>query len=133
LEALLAALLLSTVLAAIAQLIAVAGSTNLAARAQTVATIVAAQKLEQLRSLAADSGPASGGSLTANVAGFVDHLDATGAVVGTGEARSAGAVYTRRWSIVAQSWSPGAWLIQVRVVQRRTLAELSTVVGSYAR
>jgi hypothetical protein len=42
-------------------------------------------------------------------------------------------VYTRRWSIVAQSWSPGAWLIQVRVVQRRTLAELSTVVGSYAR
>lgn len=131
LEALLAALLLSTALAAIAQLMAVAGSSNLAARRQTVATIVAAQKLEQLRLLSPDSDLAGGGSVTQNVAGFVDHLDATGSVVSAGLEAPSGAVYTRRWSIVpASASSNDEWIMQVRIVQRSTLAELSTVRGS---
>jgi hypothetical protein len=134
LEALLAALLLSTALAAIAPLMAAAGSTNLAARRQTVATIAAAQKLEQLRLLSHDSDLAAGGSLTQNVAGFVDHLDSTGTVVSTGLEGPSGAVLTRRWSIVpASATSNDEWIVQVRLVQRSTLAELSAVLGSYRK
>jgi len=134
LEALLAALLLSTALAAIAPLMAVAGSTNLAARRQTVATIAAAQKLEQIRLLSHDSDLAAGGSLTQNVAGFVDHLDSTGTLVSTGLEGPSGVVFTRRWSIVpASASSNDEWIVEVRLVQRSTLAELSAVLGSYTK
>ena len=129
-EALLASLLLVLAIVAIAQLFAIAVSTNIEARTRTVATILASQKLEQLRVLAGVA-LAPGGSLAQNTSGFVEHLDASGIVLGADAQRPRGTVYTRRWSIEPVIAGPdGVWLVQVRVVGNHTLAQLVTVTGS---
>lgn len=109
-EALVAMLVLTTGLLAMAELVRLAVASNARARRGSVSAIVAAQKIEELRSLswefdlsgAAVSDPglrASPWSLRQNTPGFVDHVDGRGAVVGDGVQAPASAVYTRRWSI----------------------------------
>ena len=44
-------------------------------------------------------GPVGAGALTANLAGYVDYLDARGAWIGTGPQPPPGTSYIRRWSI----------------------------------
>jgi hypothetical protein len=93
-----------------AELVRLAVSTNVRARAGSLSAILAAQKMEQLRSLAWEfdmSGAAvndaglqsSPWSLQRNTPGFVDHVDGDGVVVGQGVEAPESAVYTRRWSI----------------------------------
>src|SRR5688572_33447122 len=73
-EVLVATLVLVSGVLAIAQLFLIAAATNAAARDGTVATTLAAQKVEQLIS-----------TDLAHATGRVDHVDRWGRVVGSGE------------------------------------------------
>ena len=157
-EALVATLILTTGLLAMAELVRVAAATNDAAKHGTLAGILAEQKIEQLRSLAWEfdaSGAAvgdvstdttvlpeapSGGtglqaspqSLQQNTPGFVDHLDGGGQIVGRSAQPPTSAVYTRRWSIEPMPTSAGpAVLIQVLVTGIRNRGRADQ--GSVAR
>lgn len=109
-EALVAMLVLTTGLLAMAELVRLAVASNARARRSSIAAIFATQKIEELRSLAwefdvsgvavSDGGlRASPWSLQQNTPGFVDHVDRAGVVVGEGVQAPASAVFTRRWSI----------------------------------
>jgi hypothetical protein len=101
-------------------------ASNTEARRRTVATILAEQKLEQLRTLDSLDAAVVGGSIAQDETGFVDHIDADGAIV-TG--RSAPFIYTRRWSIEAlPTGFPQALVLQVRVLTRGT-ADPKTLVS----
>src|SRR4051812_38533427 len=108
------------------QLFLVSTMNNTGARSDTYATVLAQQKLEQLRALAygfdmaglpvtnpdpdrsvspvAQAGgtglrPSPMTALQENTPGFVDHVDGQGNVVGNGAGAPGTAVYTRRWSV----------------------------------
>jgi prepilin-type N-terminal cleavage/methylation domain-containing protein len=145
-EVLFAMLLLACLAAGAAQLIAVASRSGRAARDQTSATVLAAAKLEQLRSLAwayepapdlpptarsdftanlsvdppADSGPGLAesppGALSYSTPPYVDYLDVQGRWVGTGPDPPASATFIRRWSVRALPQDPSRTLILSAVV-----------------
>jgi type II secretory pathway pseudopilin PulG len=144
-EALVATVLLASSLVALAQLFSVAINANTSARVTTSASVLATQKMEQLRSLSwgydtlglptsdttsdlartpetptGGSGlsPSPPGSLNANTPGFVDYLDAYGRWVGTGSSFAAGTVYIRRWSIEPLPTNPNNTLILQVLVTR---------------
>ena len=140
---LIAALIMVTGVLAMVRLIVLAVESNVDARSRTMATIRAMQKIEQIRALVwtidpsgtviedtstdTSSAPESSGgtglqlspeaTLMANTPGFVDHLDATGAIVGRGAQPPPQAAYTRRWSI-APAMAEDALVLQVRVVRK---------------
>jgi len=128
-EALVATLVFTTGLLAMAELVGIATSSNIRARRNTLTTIFAAQKLEELRSLtwgfdvtgASASDPAlqsSPGALQRNTPGFVDHVDPGGVVVGRDVHAPPTSAFTRRWSIEPLPASPeDAVLIQVLVTR----------------
>lgn len=138
--------LLTGAVVALAGLYGDAARSNDAARSGTMASLLAARKLEQLRGLAwcfledgsdltdtatdlavqpeAGAGgtgllPSPPDSLRANTPGFVDHLDASGEWVGTGTTPPARAAYTRRWSIGRSPAGAGDALVLRVVVLRR--------------
>jgi Tfp pilus assembly protein PilV len=138
-ETVLAAGMLASLAVGVAQVFAVSARGNDIARVQTLASILAAQKMEQLRSLTwahapggeplsdtstdlASDPPTDGGfglraapagSLDADVPFYVDYLSASGTRV---PARDS-AAYVRRWSIAPLAADPGnLLLLQVRVV-----------------
>jgi type II secretory pathway pseudopilin PulG len=125
LEALIAMTLLMGAVASLAQLSVVATNANRVARESTQATLLASQKLEQLRALHwtvdRDGGPSSdtvtdtaaivepsatgtglrtspADSLDRDVTGYVDHLDRFGRALG-GAGWPDGMKFVRRWSI----------------------------------
>jgi prepilin-type N-terminal cleavage/methylation domain-containing protein len=122
-------LLVGAVLAVAQLLIAAAGGAQWS-RATTVATAAAAQKLEQLRSLACgytvegapvdQLAPSPPGALAADTAGFVDYLDDAGVTVGSGLSPPAQARFTRRWSVEAddESVPPGRMVLTVVVLRQ---------------
>ena len=146
-EVLVASGLLVAVAVGVSHVVASAVRVSRAARVRTISTALAAQKMEQLRSLAfahtwignppvsipasdlstdlstdppADSGPGLQasplGTLAANVAFYVDYLDASGRWVGRGTSVPAGAVYTRRWAVRPLPADPdNALVLQVLV------------------
>lgn len=131
LEVLIATTIVTVALAALAQLFALAVNANTAARTITVATLLAADKMEQLRSLAwgfdatglpvADPGLATSPSdaLKRNTAGFCDFVDERGRLIGEATTPPPGAVYLRRWSIEPLPADPANTLVlQVQVTQR---------------
>ena len=145
-EALVATLVVTSGVVAMAELVRVATASNTLARSSTVAGILAEQKIEQLRALAWEfdlagvpvsdlstdttvvpESPTGGTglgvsprSLQQNTPGFVDHVDGGGAIVGRGVQAPTSAVYTRRWSIEPLSSSSGhVLLIQVLVTRSR--------------
>ena len=87
-EVVIAAGLVAGAFAALAQVLALSIATNVAARGGSAATVLAVQKMEQLRAL--PWGARAPG---------VDYLDRIGNVLGEGGASPPGAVYTRRWSV----------------------------------
>ena len=105
-EALVAAVIMSTAVVTMAQLLAIATATNQAARSGTVAMIVAEQKLEELRTVPwADLQPASSSTLQQDTNGYFDQVG----------------IYTRRWSV--ESVSPNlddARLLHVLVIAPRS-------------
>ncbi len=126
LEVVVATSILVAGVAGVAPLLVMASRANQSARITTMASLLAQQKMEQLRALqwgrdpsgallsdvdtdltapfAATTGgfglrPSPAGSLDRNVNGYCDFIAADGRVVGGGSVSPAGAAYVRRWSI----------------------------------
>ena len=124
-EALVAAGLIVTALASLAEIVALSAESTRASRRSMAATMAATAKIEQLRALAwtfdgegtpvsdftTDTGttpPRSQGgrglsssppgTLEAAVPGWVDYVDEAGAPLGSGSDRPPGAVFMRRWA-----------------------------------
>jgi prepilin-type N-terminal cleavage/methylation domain-containing protein len=123
----------------VAQLFAASTNVNRVARNRASTTVMAEQKMEQLRSLdwgfdlqgqglpvtdtttnlavyphqnnGSGLNPSPSDTLMQNTPGFVDYLDANGVWVGTGDTPTAGAVYLRRWAIVPLPTNPNNTLI----------------------
>jgi prepilin-type N-terminal cleavage/methylation domain-containing protein len=140
-EVLVASGLLATAILSLAQLLAAATVATTRARATSDATILAWQKVEQLRGLAftvddagrpvsdaeADTvsvpeapaggtGLSLGGAVDRDVAGYVDCLDGLGNPLGACAADPGAARYRRRWSLAALPDGTGL-TIRVRVVE----------------
>lgn len=155
-EVLVAIVLTSIIALGVAQMFILAVRTNLAARHQTSTTVLAAQKMEALRSLtwgfdddglglpvsdtttdlsmvpntATGNGlnPSPVDSISANRPGYVDYLDARGTWIGGGGTPPAATVYIRRWSIQPLPTNPNNTLIlQVLVT---TVIRENQVVGA---
>jgi len=159
-EVLVAMGILTAVSLGVAQLFAVSTRANLMAKGQTSTTVLAEQKMEQLRGLtwgydasgqglpvsdtstnlavfpptAAGSGlnPSPSDTLDQNRAGYVDFLDAHGGYVGTGTAVPAGASYIRRWSIEPLPTNPNNTLV-LQVLVTPVTNEATRVAGPATR
>jgi len=131
--------LLTAVSLGVAQLFAVSARANYVARGQTSTTVMAEQKLEQLRALTwgfdgegqglpvsdtttnlavdpplstgAGLNPSPSDALEQNTPGYVDYLDAAGAWVGTGVTAPPAAAYIRRWAIRPLPTNPNNTLV----------------------
>ncbi|HSL20043.1 MAG TPA: prepilin-type N-terminal cleavage/methylation domain-containing protein [Vicinamibacterales bacterium] len=138
-ETLVAVGILATVAMGVAQLFAYAAGANQAAKAQTSAASLAAQKMEQLRELtwgfdkdglglpvtdtttnlstspatAAGRGlnPSPASTLDQNVAGYFDYLRTDGSWVGNADPAPADAQFVRRWSIEPLPTNPNNTLV----------------------
>jgi hypothetical protein len=137
-EVLSAVLLISLAAASVADLCLTGARSVQHARVETVATVAATQKMEQLLGLAwavdpttpgsstidlttdlstdpptmggSGLGASPAGALHANLAGHVDYLDARGQWAGTGAAPMARAVFVRRWRVEPVPGSSGRLL-----------------------
>lgn len=142
-ETLVATLLLAISLVSLAQLFAVSTSANFKAKTTTAASVMAQEKMEQLRSLAwgfdrlglpvsdfttdttVDPPARSGGTglsaspantLNSNITDYFDFVDSNGRALGTGSEVPEGALYVRRWSIEPLPTNPNNTLVlQVHV------------------
>jgi hypothetical protein len=145
-ETLVAMLILVTGVLSMSQLFLMSTMNNTSSRSDTYATVLAEQKLEQLRALAygfdmaglpvtdvnsdtsvspvaSDGGtglqPSPATALQENTPGFVDYVNAQGQTVGNGANPAQGSIYTRRWSIEPLPTNPNNILIiQVLVTPR---------------
>lgn len=109
-EALVASTLLATALAGLAHLFVVASRANIHARDTTYATVLAAQKLEELRA----------GVFPEHTAGeSIERLDARGRVLADG-ADARHATYQRRWTIEPLPAYPLDAVVISVVVSRRS-------------
>ena len=157
LEVLFATTLLIVGVAGLAQLFALSTRTNSSARATTFASVLAQQKMEQLRGLtwgfdnlglpltdtstnisSSPESPTGGtgltpspaGTLGSNTPGYVDYLDGTGKTLGTGSNPPNGAVFIRRWSIEPLPTNPNNTLVlQVLVTRNRTRGAADAATG----
>lgn len=146
-EVMVATGLLATAIVTLAQLFVLSTQTNVASRNTTYASVLAEQKIEELRALAwgfdtqglalSDTttnttvspqtptggkglSPSSSASLQENTPGFVDYVDAYGNKLGTGENPPDNAIYIRRWSITPLPTNPNNTLVvQVLVTRNR--------------
>src|SRR5215207_3722562 len=125
-EVLLATTLLTVAIASLAQLFVISTRANTSARLTTFTTVLAQQKMEQLRSLTwgfdslglpltdtstditsaieSPSGgrgltPSPAGALGENTDGYHDFLDVNGQSLGGGTTPPANAIYVRRWTV----------------------------------
>jgi len=137
-EVLVATLIMVSGMLAMSQLFLISTVNNTSSRSDTYSTVLAEQKMEQLRALAygfdmaglpvsdissdtsvsppaGDGGtglqPSPPSALQTNTAGFVDYLDGQGAIVGNGAAAPATAVYTRRWSVEPLPTNPNNTIV----------------------
>lgn len=119
LEVLVATTILTVALSALAGLSTMATRANAVAGSMSVATILAGQKMEQLRALAWDAAsPSADDALARNVPGYCDFLDAAGRTLDGDDDAPPGAVYVRRWAIVPLPAEPeAAVVLQVRVMR----------------
>lgn len=118
-ETLVATALLATAVVTLAQLFGVATLNNLAARHATYATILAAQKVEELLTRSwADLGPSPEAALRENTPGWVDYIDQFGRTL-DGDVPHPRSAFARRWAVQPLPDNPGqALIIQVVVTPR---------------
>ena len=152
--------LLTMVSLGVAQLFAASTRVNIIARGQTSTTMLAEQKLEQIRSLTwgfdtdgeglpvsdttsdltaspstqngSGLNPSPADSLERNSTGFVDFVDAGGAWVGTGDTPPGTAVYIRRWSIQPLPTNPNNTLV-IQVLVTPITNEMARLTTSHPR
>jgi type II secretory pathway pseudopilin PulG len=138
-ETMVATAILATVCLGVAQMFIVAADQTRGGKVETSASILAEQKLEQLRSLTwgfdltgqglpvsdtttnlavdppDDSGvglnPSPSGTMESNTPGYVDFLDQFGRYLGTGTVTPPNAVYVRRWSVEPLPTNPNNTLV----------------------
>jgi type II secretory pathway pseudopilin PulG len=146
-EVLVATGLLASALIALAQLFAIATTTNAAARNSTITMMLSEQKIEQLRALqytfdraglpvqdtetdlavyppAATGGkglsPHTDNTIQANTNGYVDYLDHWGRTLGGGTVIPGDTAFIRRWSVEPLPTNPNNVIIlQVLVTRQR--------------
>lgn len=146
-EVLVATLLLAMALTSLAELFAVSVKNNAVARNGTFTSVLAAQKMEQLRALtwgfdilglpisdtATDTAvspqapaggkglsPSPSNTLQANTDGYVDYVDGQGIILGGGTVIPNNTAYIRRWLIEPLPTNPNNTLIiQVLVTRNR--------------
>jgi prepilin-type N-terminal cleavage/methylation domain-containing protein len=141
-EVMVASAILGCAVLSIAQLVATSTGSTAGARAVSEATLLAWQKIDELRSLAfafdgagqpvtdetsdtateppRTSGgtgltPSSSDTLRRDTAGYVDYLDTLGRQLGGGDRPPPGTRFRRRWAI-AQGNGPDVLILRVRVV-----------------
>lgn len=117
-ETLIAISITTVALSALAQLFVISTQANADARRATFASILATQKIEQLRGLGADLTPQGAPSLSTDIPGACDFLDEYGRSLGTGSSPLPGTVYIRRWSVEPIPPDPNTFVIQVAVFPR---------------
>ena len=152
LEALIACGLIVVLAAGVAQLTLASVAAVRASGDETLALLLAVQKIEQLRSPAWDRRPESAGatdptgtaaspagSLDASVPGYVDYLSRRGTRVGGGARPPSGTAFVRRWSVQPDPRLPDDLLVldvvvlPLRVAERAGAAALSPNVPGVVR
>jgi len=155
-EAMVATALLAGAVVSLAQLAGIAARRNASSRHATYAAILAAQKLEELRSLAwgydpagmpvsdlatdtaaspetPDGGtglrPSPGRALQADTAGWVDYVDRNGRKLGGGVRPPGGTAYIRRWAVQPLAANPDTLVVQVLVIPRRDAGAQRRALG----
>jgi prepilin-type N-terminal cleavage/methylation domain-containing protein len=145
LEVLIATSVMTVAVAALAQLFSVSTRANNSAKSTTYASILAQQKMEQLRGLtwgfdvlglpmsdtttnttvvpessAGGTGlsPSPDGTLGKNTAGFCDFLNKNGQWIAGGSTAPQGAYYVRRWSIEPLPTNPNNTIVLQVMVTR---------------
>ena len=145
LEVLVAIAIMTVAVAGLAQMVAISTRANVSARATTYTSLLAQQKMEQLRSLTwgfdvmglpvtdttsdiavvpeRPSGgrglsPSPGSSLDESVDGYCDFIDKFGRPLGGGTVPPAGTAYVRRWSIEPLPGNPDNTLVLQVLVMR---------------
>jgi len=98
-EVLIALVLISVMAAGVASLVVMSARSSRDARTRATATLMAAQKMEQLRGDADGLAWSPADAADRTAPGYVDYLDATGSFVGTGAHAPPAAAYVRRWSV----------------------------------
>jgi type II secretory pathway pseudopilin PulG len=158
-ETLVATTLLALALTSLAELFAVSVKNNAIAKNGTFTSILAAQKMEQLRGLtwgfdilglpisdtATDTSvspetpaggtglaPSPSNTLQANTNGYVDYLDATGGALGGGSVVPNNTAYIRRWMVEPLPTNPNNTLI-LQVLVTRNQNRGTADAGSVAR
>lgn len=96
-EVLIATVVLSTAVVASAGLFGIAGLSVRNARRHSMATLLAAGKLAELR--VAETAVSPSDALVRDTQGFVDYLDASGRLMAGGSQRPPEAVFVRRWKV----------------------------------
>ena len=117
-ETMFAIAIVAVALTALSQLFVIAAQANADARRASMASILARQRVEQLRTQGADLTPQGVEALSANVEGACDFLDEYGRSLGTGSSPLPGTVYIRRWSVEPIPTDPETFLVQVAVFPR---------------
>jgi prepilin-type N-terminal cleavage/methylation domain-containing protein len=112
-EAVTAISIIAVALTALAQLFVIASHANADARRSSFASILATQKIEELRSLGADLSQEGEASLSSDISGACDFLDEYGRSLGTGTSPIPGTVYIRRWSVEPIPSDPDTFVLQV--------------------
>lgn len=108
-ETIVATSVLAVALVTLAQFVSAGVQTGAAARARGATTLMAAQKMEQIRAL-------PWGAVVAMRPGFTDYLDASGDECCPGATAPCGdAMYVRRWSATPAPFSTGVLIIDVDV------------------
>ena len=145
-ETLVAVALLAGLAAGLARVVVVARRAVSIGAADSVATMAATQKIEELRSLewsfdsrsgervtdtttnlaqpgSREGGvglrPSPAGAMEAALPGYVDYLDAGGGWIGTGAEPPAGTAYIRRWAVATHESNQDLLVLQVAVIDRR--------------
>ncbi|MBI3490544.1 MAG: prepilin-type N-terminal cleavage/methylation domain-containing protein [Acidobacteria bacterium] len=151
LEVLVATTILVVAITALANLCALSTRANTSARTTTIASLLATQKMEQLRALTwgfdelalplsdtttditvvpekAGAGvglsPSPAGALAQNTAGYCDFLDAMGQSLRSGTTTPATAAFVRRWSVEPLPSNPANTLV-LQVLVLRALRDAS--------
>ena len=114
-ETVIAISITAVALTALAQLFLIASQANADAGRSSFASVLATQKIEQLRSLGADLVQQGQPSLSSNTSGACDFLDAYGQLLGAGTNPPPGTVYIRRWSVEPIPSDPDTFVVQVAV------------------
>jgi prepilin-type N-terminal cleavage/methylation domain-containing protein len=108
-ETIVATSLLAVALVTLAQFVSAGVRSGAIGRARTATTLMAVQKMEQIRALPVTAIVAMSSDVT-------DYLDASGDECCAGASAPCGnAVYVRRWSATPASFSTGVFIIDVDV------------------